>query len=132
MKKYVFYGWETAVDWAAYMESNDITDISTLCTGTIGLESIEYISEYQKAGVSIKEFDKLSVEYGFLSLGGVSIELKAPIRITWYNQTNVLQFDTWLFMDDTLMRRYVETVIRRSFGTEDAMKLAKPVPEEDP
>ena len=31
-----------------------------------------------------------------------------------------------LLDDEELMRRYAETVIRRSFGTPDAMKLAKP------
>lgn len=29
--------------------------------------------------------------------------------------------------DETLITKYVETVIRRTFGTKDAMKLAKPV-----
>ena len=29
-----------------------------------------------------------------------------------------------------LIKKYVETVIRRTFGTKDAMKLAKPIPKE--
>jgi hypothetical protein len=29
--------------------------------------------------------------------------------------------------DETLITKYVETIIRRTFGTKDAMKLAKPV-----
>ena len=32
--------------------------------------------------------------------------------------------------DEVLIKKYVETVIRRTFGTKDAMKLAKPIPKE--
>jgi len=49
--------------------------------------------------------------------------------VVWFNQTRVLRFFTTID-DDTLMTKYIETVIRRTFGTEDAMKLAQPVPAE--
>ena len=52
--------------------------------------------------------------------GGTDTEL-----IDEYNQTRVLRFFVQSD-DETLVRRYAETVIRASFGTEDAMKLAKP------
>jgi hypothetical protein len=46
----------------------------------------------------------------------------------WYNQTRVLRLFTHI-NDETLVTKYVETIIRRTFGTKDAMKLAKPVPK---
>ena len=63
-----------------------------------------------------------------LSIAGISRTLMAPMKIVWFNQTQVLRFFT-LVDDDLLIRKYVETVIRRTFGTDDAMKLAKDLPE---
>ena len=65
-----------------------------------------------------------------LAVGGISRVLKAPVKIVWFNQTRILRFFTPVG-DEQLMTRYIETVIRRTFGTKDAMKLAKPVPKTD-
>ena len=41
---------------------------------------------------------------------------------------NVLGMRFFTIVDDeTLIKKYIETVIRRTFGTNDAMKLAKPI-----
>ena len=45
-------------------------------------------------------------------------------------QPNLMRFIT-IVGDEILIRKYVETVIRRTFGTEDAMKLALDLPETD-
>ena len=76
--------------------------------------------------VGLKNFDKLTEEKSTLSIAGHSRTLNESIKIVWFNQTRVLRLFT-LINDETLITKYVETVIRRTFGTENAMKLAKPV-----
>lgn len=122
------YGWEDMKAWADYMSKNDL-DIShgTLTVAEItGAEEKEIIDQYQSIG-SILQIPAFDTEQGVLAMGGASQKLHAPVKIYWMNQTNYLQFFT-LISDETLMRRYIETVIRRSFGTPDEMKLAKPIP----
>ena len=65
---------------------------------------------------------------GVLSIAGISKILKAPMKIVWINQTQVLRFFT-LVDNDLLIKKYVDTVARRTFGTENAMKLGKPIPD---
>ena len=65
-----------------------------------------------------------------LAIGGISRTLKMPVKIVWFNQTRVLRFFTPVD-DEMLLTKYIETVIRRTFGTKDAMKLAKPVPDNE-
>jgi len=125
------YGWDYMVDAAAYMESADLDNISTLTTAEMAnMPETEHIAAYRETQVSIKDFDLLSVERGQLAVGGISRVLKAPIKIVWFNQTRILRVFTPID-DDILITKYVETVIRRTFGTEDAMKLAKPVPAKE-
>ena len=77
--------------------------------------------------MGLQNFDKLDKEMGSLSIAGHSRTLNDDVKIVWYNQTNVLRVFTHI-NDETLVTKYVETFIRRTFGTPDAMKLAKPVP----
>ena len=123
------YGWNMMVDWAAYMESADLDGISTITTAEmINMPETELIDEYRKTQKGIKNFEALKEERGVLAIGGISRVLKAPMKIVWFNQTRVLRFFTPID-DEELLTKYVETVIRRSFGTKDAMKKAKPVPK---
>ena len=46
-----------------------------------------------------------------------------------FNQTQILRFFT-IIDNEELVKKYAETVIRRTFGTENEMKLGKPIPEE--
>ena len=125
------YGWDYMVDSAAYLESADLDAISTITTASMAnMPETELIGAYRKTQGSINNFDRLSVEQGQLALGGISRVLKAPVKIVWFNQTRVLRIFTTID-DDILITKYVETVIRRTFGTGDAMKLAKPVPAEE-
>lgn len=124
------YGWDYMVDTAAYMESADLEGISTIATAEMAnMPETELIDAYRKTHGSIKDFDRLSIEKGQLAIGGISYALRAPVKIVWFNQTRVLRFFTPID-DETLLTKYIETVIRRTFGTKDAMKLAKPVPNE--
>ena len=124
------YGWTFMVDSAAYMEAADLDDISTVTVAEMAnMPGTELINDYRKHRGKLNTFDKLSVERGQLAIGGISRVLKVPVKIVWFNQTRVLRFFTPID-DEQLLTRYIETVIRRTFGTKDAMKLAKPVPKQ--
>ena len=121
------YYWEAMVDWAAYMETADIENIESLTVNAPDEEETELAQEYNQNKVGLQNFDKLDKEMGSLSIAGHSRTLNDDVKIVWYNQTNVLRVFTHI-NDETLVTKYVETFIRRTFGTPDAMKLAKPVP----
>lgn len=123
------YGWEDMKVWAEYMSKNDL-DVShgTLTVaGMVGTKEKEIIEQYHSVG-NIQMIPALETEQGVISMGGISQKLHAPVKIVWMNQTRCLRIFT-LVNDEVLIRRYIETVIRRTFGTPDEMKLAKPIPE---
>ena len=123
------YGWGMMVDWANYIMTADLDAVSTITTAEIAnAPETELIDKFRKAGTNLKQFDELANEKGVLAVGGISRTLKAPLKIVWFNQTRVLRLFT-PDGDETLMRKYIETFIRRTFGTENAMKLAKPIPK---
>lgn len=121
------YGWETMVDWAAYMESADIDKIDSIIVADLADDSgIELAHVYNQNKVGLKNFERLTEEHGVLSIAGHSRTLNDSVKIVWYNQSRVLRLFTHI-NDETLVTKYVETIIRRTFGTKDAMKLAKPI-----
>ena len=65
----------------------------------------------------------LTQEHGMLSIAGRSRTLNDDVKLVFYNQTRGLRLFTPI-NDETLVRKYVETLLRRTFGTPDAMKLA--------
>jgi hypothetical protein len=124
------YGWETMVDWAAYMESADIDKIESIVVSDLNDDTgIELAHVYNQNKVGLKNFDRLAEEHGILSIAGHSHTLSDSVKIVWFNQTRALRVFTHI-NDEVLITKYVETLVRRTFGTKDAMKLAKPVPKE--
>lgn len=122
--------WEVMVDYAAYMESADLNNIDSLTiTEEPGDSATELAHVYNQSKGGLKNFDKLAKEKASLGIAGHSRTLNEKVKIVWFNQTRVIRIFTPL-NDETLITRYAETLIRRTFGTEDAMKLAKPVPKE--
>lgn len=122
--------WEQIVDYAAYMETADINNIDSLTTTEIpGEPATELAHVYNQAKGGLKNLDKLAEEKASLGIAGHSRTLNEKVKIVWFNQTRVIRIFTPL-NDETLITKYAETLIRRTFGTEDAMKLAKPVPKE--
>ena len=119
------YGWDTMVDWAAYMELADIDKIDSIIVGDLNVDNgIELAHVYNQNKVGLKNYERLKEECGMLSIVGHSRTLNDSIKIVWANQTSVLRLFTHI-NDETLITKYVETVIRRTFGTKDSMKLAK-------
>jgi len=123
------YDWETIVDWAAYMESADINMIESVIVADLA-EAIgtELAHVYNQNKVGLKNFEKLKKEKARLSIYGHSHTLNSSVQIVWFNQTRVLRVITHID-DEIYITKYVETLIRRTFGTKDAMKLAKPIPQ---
>ena len=122
------YGWDMMKDWADYMAEADLEHISQVTAGSLGAQERDITASYSGNGSKCRNTPELNVEMGMLSIAGMSKALKAPMKIVWINQTQVLRFFT--SSDDELMvKQYVETMIRRTFGTENAMKLGKPIPE---
>lgn len=125
------YGWDTMKEWADYMASADLEHISQVEAGILGGEKQDVTSSYADHGGRCQQTPELNPEQGMLSIAGFSRTLKAPVKIVWINQTQKLRFFTTT-ADELLIRQYVETVIRRTFGTKDAMKLGNPKPAPQP
>ena len=115
------YGWETMVDWAAYMESADIDKIDSLIVADLTDDSgIELAHVYNQNKVGLKNFERLKEEQGSLSIAGHRRTLNDSVKIVWGNQTRVLRLFTHI-NDEVLITKYIETLVRRRFGTKDAM-----------
>ncbi|WP_419563384.1 hypothetical protein [Ruminococcus sp.] len=111
---------------ADYMAAADLENISQVTSGFIDSEDTNITELYKKSNGKFSETEELKNEAASLSVAGISKALKTPMKIVWFNQTQVLRFFT-IVDDETLIKKYIETVIRRTFGTNDAMKLAKPI-----
>lgn len=118
------YGWDMMKDWADYMVEADLEHISRVTVADA--QNCEITDSFIVHGEKCKETPELDVEQRMLTLAGFSKTLRAPVQIVWFNQTRMLRFFTTV-RNEGQMCRYIETVIRRTFGTEDAMKLGKPL-----
>ena len=117
------YGWDTMVDWVAYMESSDIDKIDSIIVGDLNVDNgIELAHVYNQNKVGLKNYERLKEECGMLSIAGHSRTLNDSIKIVWANQTRVLRLFTHI-NDETLITKYVETVIRRTFCTKEALEI---------
>lgn len=125
------YGWDTMKGWADYMAQADLEHISEVTTGTLGAQKQNITDSYASHGNKCVQTPELEIEQGFLSVAGNSKTLGAPMKIVWINQTNTLRFLT-LEKSDMQMLKYIETMVRRTFGTAEAMKLGKPLEQEKP
>lgn len=123
------YGWEPMIEWADYMSQSDFEHVDQLSIGLIGNEEKIITESYFKNGRKLSKIPELKSENEALSIAGISKTLKAPLKIVWINQTRVLRFLSFVD-DELLMKKYAETVVRRTFGTKDEMKLGKPIPKE--
>ena len=70
------YGWETMVDWAAYMESADIDKIDSIAVADLNDDTgIELAHVYNLNKVGLKNFERLVEEHGILS----AMKLAKPV-----------------------------------------------------
>lgn len=117
------YGWDYILSSAEYMVNSDLCDVGTISVSpSIGSMAKEYISNYRENGEKLSLITELKNEESMLGIGGISKALGGmPLKIVWINQTNIVRIMTPA--DDVeFMICYMETVIRRNFGTADALK----------
>ncbi|UPS43722.1 hypothetical protein M1D30_08945 [Prevotella sp. E15-22] len=98
--------------------------IETFINDDSYIESIDHLSG--QVGFRVwQQYDVLlaAQKHGMLSIAGRSRTLNDDVKLVFYNQTRGLRLFTPI-NDETLVRKYVETLLRRTFGTPDAMKLA--------
>ena len=120
------YGWDMMKAWADYLSGADLEHISEVIAGTMGEAERSVTQSYIDHGRKCTQTPELDAEQGMLSIAGMSKVLLAPVKIVWINQTNQLRLFTTVD-DESALRKYVETMIHRSFGTKDAMKLGKSI-----
>lgn len=127
------YGWDYMVDTAQYLSEKEL-DISegkgTITVSPFAGSSInkEIIGEYYETG-NVKELPGIKCEQGVLGIGGMSNIFKSPLKVYWYNQTNMMRVFS-VVDDEAVMKRYIETIIRRKFATFDEMKYYKPISDD--
>lgn len=120
------YGWQTILNWADYLLKTDIDHLSSMTfVGIPGGEELELIEKYKESGQDILHFDFLNHEGSAFSIAGSSRVLNDKVKTVWFNQTKTLRFFC-LTKDETTVRKYLETICRKNFGTPDDMKLARP------
>lgn len=122
------YGWEYVLSSAEYMIQADLCNIGTISiTPFAGSQAKEYVSNFRENDENISLIAEFKNEASMLGVGGLSKALGGmPLKIVWINQTNIIRIMTPA--DDTeFMIRYMETVIRRNFGTADALKKGNTV-----
>ncbi len=122
------YGWDTMKDWADYIAQADMEDVAQVGAGEMMITETDYTESFVKNGSKCVRMPELDREMGMLCIAGLSNALRAPLKIVWFNQTRILRLFTSV-NDDILISCYVETMVRRTFGTDNAMKLGKPLPE---
>lgn len=122
------YGWDAMIDWADYMAAADLEQISQVTAGSMGENDNDLTESFHNNNGKCADMPELKTEMGVLSLAGISKTLRSPMKIVWFNQTRVLRFFTPVD-DEALMGKYAETVVRRTFGTAQAMKSGKPLPK---
>ncbi len=66
------YDWWTMVDWANYVEAEELDSLDSLRIGAPGQEETELVHVYNQNKVGLKNFDRLKEEYGSLSIAGHS------------------------------------------------------------
>ena len=119
----VGYGWSDMIAWADYVADTEGRGDATYRAGHYNTPELTW--ERLFAG---KVSQKLNPdeEYTFLTVKVYSWTLHAYVEITWFNQSRALRIITDKDVTDPVLRRYAESIIRRNFGTKDAMKPARP------
>ena len=119
------YGWEIMLAWVDHMVEMDLQRDTRVWRADMGTAETDVTESFHCHASKASETPELRREGLVLSMAGFSTVLEAPVKIVWFNQTQMLRFLT-LVNDENKMRRYAETVARLNFGTPGAMKLGRP------
>lgn len=119
------YGWEYILSTADYVLKSDFPRLDQLCCGHLGGRQIDMTRQYDSSRGLSALFD-IRNEFGWLSIAGGSKRI-GGVRITWFNQTRNMKIEL-MVPDRDGAAAYAETIVRRTFGTADEMKLWPPEP----
>lgn len=121
------YGWEYMISSADYVKSVDFLDLQQVSYSMIaGAQEIDITKLFKNTNMKFAECKELENERGILSMAGVSKHAGIPVKIVWFNQTQILRFITPI-NDEIRIKKYAESLIRRNFGTPDSMKMGRPI-----
>ncbi|KRL85069.1 hypothetical protein FC50_GL001863 [Lacticaseibacillus pantheris DSM 15945 = JCM 12539 = NBRC 106106] len=110
------YDWNYAVSAAEYLIHSDLTNIGTLTISDIENSSQELISNFDASGGNLRNLPQLEQEQASLGVGGFSRQLKAPIKVIWFNQTHFIRCLSPVIDDEERIRPYVAAMIERRLG----------------
>lgn len=115
------YGWEYILNWADYMAASDMKQIDLVSLADPGSGDINITGEFEQY-LSIKNMPSVMEEHSTLGLAGTGNMSRGPIKIVWFNQTKMLRIFITTRNDEFILK-YVDTMVKRNFGTKDQMKL---------
>ena len=118
------YDWNYIKDSAEYMIQNDLTKVVEVKIADTADHNIT--EEFLQTG-SLLTTPSMDTERRVISVAGFSKVLDKNMMIIWIANARVMKFITD-FDDETLIKKYAETLLRKNFGTENEMKMGKPVP----
>lgn len=116
------YDWNHVRNNAEYTIMHDLTKVVEVKVA----DTAEYniTEEFMQYG-SLLSTPSLDREYNVMSVAGFSKVLNKNMMVIWFTNARVMKFITDL-EDETLLKKYAETLLRENFGTENAMKMGKP------
>lgn len=115
--------WESILQMVDYLLKADI--VNFLVRVVDGNQETDITASFRANGNRCASTPELQKEHQQLILIGDSRCADQRIRLNWTNQANMIDMD--LALDSqTLSVRYIETLLRRSFKTADALKLGEP------
>ena len=105
------FGWEQIVDYVDCLIDRDLINISSLTVSDVSNGSVEELIEiFNSSGRKLREISEIQEENGTLSIAGESVSCKAPIKIVWINQTNIVRIFT-LVSDELIIKKYIESFL---------------------
>lgn len=123
------YNWGYMLSSADYLIATDIVDLQQVEYSLVaGAPGVNITSNFKTSKTKLQDYPELQNERGVLSIAGTSRNARIPLKIIWFNQTSIMRFITPGINNEELIRKYAESVIRRNFGTPDAMRMGKPLP----
>lgn len=117
-------GWEQIVMVVDSIAKQDMVKVEKLEAGRMVGSPIDLKDEYEKSNHEIVNMPTLKQEASNLAIAGLS-KRAGLVQVVLFNQTNIIKFMT-IQENEDIIRRYAETIARKSFDTPDDMKLGRP------
>lgn len=125
------YGWDYIRDSVDHLFSADFgKEDFTLSVGDFNAHD-----DITKVYLKGKKTGEIPLEWAreqnWAKVFGKSKALKSFVGVVFYNQTSIIQV-SFSLKNEKIATAYVETLIRRNFGTPDQLKLANPFSLKEP